>query len=98
ELTGMPFVFAVWTARGGVELGDLPERLERAKEGGLANLEAIVAEHAQSRGWPAGLARKYLGDHLKYDVGKTQLAAIELFHRMAFELGVIEGVRELEIY
>src|ERR1700728_822162 len=38
ELTGMPFVFAVWIARGGVELGDLPDRLCHAREQGLANL------------------------------------------------------------
>ena len=31
QLTTMPFVFAVWTAREGVDLGDLPERLSVAR-------------------------------------------------------------------
>src|SRR5687767_1333935 len=30
RLTGLPFVFAAWMARGDVDLGDLPARLERA--------------------------------------------------------------------
>src|SRR5688500_4765400 len=31
RLTGLPFVFAAWIAHGGVDLGDLPARLELAK-------------------------------------------------------------------
>jgi chorismate dehydratase len=98
ELTEMPFVFAVWTAREGVELGDLPKWLTEAKESGLANLDEIVAEHAGGGGWPADLARRYLADHLKYDVGPVQLAAIELFHRLAHEHGLISPPRPLVLY
>ncbi len=98
ELTGMPFVFAVWTARAGVDLGDLPIRLEQAKQAGRANLESIVAEHAAARGWPPDLARRYLAEHLKYDVGPVQLAAIELFHRLASEYGLISPPRPLVLY
>ena len=36
-LTGLPFVFALWVARGGVDLGDLPEALERSRAAGLAH-------------------------------------------------------------
>jgi predicted solute-binding protein len=93
----MPFVFAVWTARGDVELGELPERLRRAKELGLANLESIVTDHAARHGWPKELARQYLGDHLKYDVGTAQLEAIEMFHRMAFEEGLISALKPLVV-
>src|SRR5689334_5034116 len=35
QLTGLPFVFAIWTARKGVDLADLPDRLARAREEGL---------------------------------------------------------------
>jgi chorismate dehydratase len=98
-LTGLPFVFAVWTARGGVDLRDLPERLERAKRAGLANVEEIVRRHAVGRGWPAGLALQYLSVYLKFDVGERELEAISLFHQLAARHGVIEGtVRPLELY
>ena len=33
-LTGLPFVFALWVSRPGVELGDLPEALEQSRADG----------------------------------------------------------------
>lgn len=99
ELTGLPFVFAVWTARAGVDLGDLPGRLEEAKRRGLANVNEIVKRFAVPRGWPAGLALQYLTVYLKFDVGARQLEAIELFHRLAARHGVIaEPVRRIALY
>jgi chorismate dehydratase len=98
-LTGLPFVFAVWTARGGVDLGDLPRRLEEAKRAGLTNVTEIVKRYAVGRGWPAGLAMQYLSVYLKFDVGERELKAIELFHELAAKHGVIEGRRRgIELY
>jgi chorismate dehydratase len=98
-LTGLPFVFAVWTTRAGVDLGDLPRELEGAKRRGLANIADIVKRYAVPRGWPAGLAMQYLSVYLKFDVGERELEAIRLFHRLAAKYGVIEGApRELALY
>ncbi|HYE19887.1 MAG TPA: menaquinone biosynthesis protein [Tepidisphaeraceae bacterium] len=98
-LTGLPFVFAVWTARQGVELGDLPARLERAKRGGLGHVREIVEKYAVGRGWPAGLAWQYLTVYLKFDVGPREMEAIRLFHQLAAKHGAIAGaVREVEVY
>ena len=98
EMTGLPFVFAVWMAREGVPLGTLPERLKRSKRQGLEHLAEIVEKHAVPRGWPAGIAMQYLGDYLKYDVGQKQLEAIRLFHQLAAKYQIIEAPRELRIY
>ncbi len=104
SLTGLPFVFAVWTARKGIDLGDLPQRLEQAKREGLKNVSEIVRRFAVGRGWPAGLAVQYLTVYLKFDVGERELEAIRLFHCLAAKHGAvggegsIGGVRELEIY
>ena len=88
RLTGLPFVFAAWIARDGVDLGMLPERLALARRDGLAHLDEIIARHAVPRGWPAEVARRYLAEHLKFDVGPDQLRAIRLFHQYAAEEGV----------
>ncbi|MGD1276552.1 MAG: menaquinone biosynthesis protein [Tepidisphaeraceae bacterium] len=98
ELTGMPFVFAVWTTRAEVDLGDLPQRLERAKRLALAHVDAIVRQHAAALGWPVDLARQYLGELLKYDIGPSQLQAIRRFHELAFKHGLIDQLRPLQIY
>jgi len=89
DLTGLPFVFAAWMARDGVELGDLPGVLERAKVEGLAHVDQIIASEAAPRGWPADVARRYLAEYLKFDIGDRRLAAIEHFHDLAFRHGAL---------
>ncbi|HUB25537.1 MAG TPA: menaquinone biosynthesis protein [Tepidisphaeraceae bacterium] len=83
ELTGMPFVFAVWTARAGIELGDLPQRLEAAKRRGLRQIDSIIERFALPTGWPAELARQYLTRNLQFDIGPSQLRAMERFYELA---------------
>ncbi|MBC7783186.1 MAG: menaquinone biosynthesis protein [Burkholderiales bacterium] len=95
ELTGLPFVFALWTARPDVELPDvdlnvLSERLIASLDAGLRHVEDLIVTHAVPRGWPAETARRYLTEHLKFTIGDPQVAAISLFHELAGELGLIE--------
>jgi chorismate dehydratase len=92
DLTGLPFVFAAWMARDGVELGDLPGVLERAKVEGLAHVNQIIAREAAPRGWPADVARRYLTEYLKFDIADRQLAAIKRFHDLAFRHGALAEV------
>jgi chorismate dehydratase len=89
KLTGLPFVFAVWTARADVELGDLPRRLDQARRQGMEHLDEIVKQHAIPRGWPAALARKYLSEYLRFEIGERQLKAITRFYELAAAQGII---------
>jgi len=98
KLTGLPFLFAVWTARGGIHLGDLPQRLSTARERGLSRVDTLVRDFAVPRGWPADIARRYLTEYLKFTVEPRQLEAMRVFHRMAHEVGALESPpAELEI-
>ena len=98
DLTNLPFVFAAWMARAGVELGDLPMRLEQSKRDGLAHVDKIVDRFATPRGWPKDLARQYLTKNLQYDIGPRQIEAIETFHRLAAKHGMIgERPRPLDV-
>jgi chorismate dehydratase len=99
KLTGLPFVFAVWIAREGVDLRDVPQRLDDAKRNGLANVEEIIERFALPRGWPANVARKYLTQHLQFDIGERELDGIRLFHQFAAKHGLIQPPpRPLKIY
>ncbi len=98
EMTGKPFVFAVWTTRLGIDLGDLPDRLRRARDLGLSDLPGIVAQHAAAHGWPDNLALKYLSDYLKFEIGPAQLDAIRLFSELAANHGIIPSARPLALY
>lgn len=99
DVTDLPFVFAAWMARAGVDLGDLPARLESAKQSGLAHVDDLVARFAIPRGWPADVARRYMTQHLKYDVGPRELNAIRLFHQLAAKHAIIPAPpRALHLY
>lgn len=89
ELTGLPFVFAVWVARAGVDHSATARLLRDARERGMSQLDTIIRQQAIPRGWPAGLALQYLSVYLKYEVGPRQLEAIRLFHEKAAAMGVI---------
>ncbi len=95
DLTGLPFTFAVWTARGGLDVSDLPQRLERALECGLANVEHLIQTHALPRRWPADIARRYLMEYLKFRIGPRHVEAIRRFHTMAHESGLIDRCEAL---
>ena len=99
ELTGLPFVFAAWMGREEVDLGDLPERLERAKREGVAHAAELVERYAISRGWPADAATEYLTRYLKFDVGPRQIEAIQLFHRLAGKHQIVPNpVRPVRVH
>lgn len=98
NLTGLPFVFAVWTARQGIDLGDLPRQLEQARRDGLANADDLVRQYAIPRGWPPAIARQYLTINLQYEIAEPQLAAIGHFHSLAAKHGLIPAAQPLRIY
>jgi chorismate dehydratase len=97
KLTNLPFLFACWTARRDTDLGNLPHRLLTARQRGLDNIETIIRRDALPRGWPADIARKYLTDHLSYEVGPRQLESVRLFHDLASRHALIPAPRPLSI-
>ena len=98
ELTGLPFVFAVWMARQDAELDGLPEHLAHLRERNAGRIDELAQHHAARHGWPADLARRYWGQILHYEIGPRQLEAMERFAELAAGLGLIERVRGLEVY
>src|SRR5690606_30357705 len=79
--TGLPFVFAVWLLRPEVPE---PERVAAAfreiARRGLAGVDAIAAREAE--GHPAGFARRYLTEYIRYRVAATEWEAVALFGRL----------------
>lgn len=98
EMTGLPFVFAIWMTRQGTDLGDLPARLQARLDANLPQRLLIAERFAEQHGWPHDLAEHYLIDVLRYRVGPLELEAIARFGRLAFELGLVDTPRELSLY
>lgn len=83
---GLPFVFALWVARAGVELAGLPEALARSRADGMAHLPEIAAEAAGRLGLEPADCRDYLTRVISYDLGPAELAGLRRFAREAARL------------
>jgi chorismate dehydratase len=90
QWTGLPFVFALWAARPGVEIDRVEPLLRRARESGLRALPQLVAEHAARDGNPAGPElTAYLGELLHYSLGPAEEESLRLFFAEAHALALL---------
>jgi chorismate dehydratase len=93
RLTGLPFVFAFWVARGGVDLGELPTALEQSRAMGLAQADSLARKHGPRLGLDVATCYDYLTRILSYDLGEPELAGLRRFAAMAARLDLApEGV------
>ena len=94
ELTGLPFVYAVWMRRADSERTEATDAavalLDRQRRLNATRLDWIASARAPERRWPADLAREYLGERLCFCIGAEQREAIERFFRAAAEVGAAE--------
>ena len=98
EWTGLPFVYAVWAVRGGVDLGPAVTAFSRAREAGQQLTGAIAAREAKHLNLDPGFCRRYLTNIIHYDLGPRELAGLTRFRDLTADLRLIpEGV-SLEHY
>jgi cyclic dehypoxanthinyl futalosine synthase len=89
ELTGLPFVFAVWAARPNV----LSERdcllLQGSLEAGLAVRPQIAQAWARGHGGDASAHLDYLNSAIRYQLDEPALEGLREFWRRAAEAGLL---------
>lgn len=98
ELTGLPFVFAVWAVRPEVEIPDLPFYFKSSLRYGLSSLDTLVRESAAEMGLDSSEVRSYLTDNLSFFLRQDEIAALEEFYRRAHAHGMILEPRPLEFW
>jgi chorismate dehydratase len=86
--TGLPFVFAVWTARAEVDVSAVEPMLAAARDAGRANLAAIAAAEAAAYGLTVPQCLSYLRDNLHYELGPRERSALARFYRHASALAL----------
>lgn len=92
EWTGLPFVFAMWIARGDVDLSEVSEVLTKARDRGLQNLERIAAHEAPLVGISPALAVSYLRDNLHFELGPQERAGLRRFHELCLQHALVPRV------
>ena len=95
SMTGLPFVFALWVARAGVDLGDLPEALSRSRADGLAHADEIAEESAARLGLSQSECVDYLTRVLSYDLGAAEIAGLRRFAAESAAMGLAPGGADL---
>ena len=99
-LTGLPFVFGLWLAKRDADRSRIATAaaiLDRQRRHNRERLDLIIHRQAHQRRWPVDLAGGYLKEKLAFELTASRRAGLELFFDMAYEHGLIEQRRPLEI-
>jgi chorismate dehydratase len=76
DLTKLPFVYAVWALRRGVENKELRRHLREAKEFGVDTLDHIVRTRSE---YDLDFRKDYLGWHIHYHLGADEKRGLAKF-------------------
>jgi chorismate dehydratase len=98
DWTGLPFVYAAWAVRPGVELGSVLDAFHEAKRRGIENAGAIAAQEAPKLGLDAGFCRRYLANIIRFDLGPRELAGLHHYYMLASELGLARRGVHVRLY
>jgi len=80
EMTGLPFVFAVWVHRSDhAGAQRLAEIAHEARQLGQSRMDELAALYAPKLGLPPARCRDYLTNAIHYDVGPRERQAMALF-------------------
>lgn len=85
--TGLPFVFAVWALRPGLEnLPEIAAGFRALKAHGLDCREQIIADDDTST---ADFRRRYLYEYIRFDLGDREKAGLQKFRELLLRNGQI---------
>src|SRR5579859_494672 len=76
ELTRLPFVYAVWALRRGVENAALKRQLRDARDFGLDTLDSIIRARTE---YSLEFRQDYLGWHIHYHLGADEKSGLKRF-------------------
>jgi chorismate dehydratase len=94
QWTGLPFVFALWTARPAtdtepnVALRQIGKSLSAARDEGVAHLAEIAQNEAPTTGISEAQCLAYFRDHLKFHLGLPERQGLQRFAELAARNGL----------
>jgi chorismate dehydratase len=97
-LTGLPFVYAMWSGREGAVNATHLAELQAARDRGVAAIPEIARRVAGDDARRVARVEQYLRDNLKYPLGEREIAGLRRFHELAADQGLVSGVRPLRFY
>lgn len=90
DWVGLPFVYAFWAVRPGVDLGPVEKAMHEAKRRGMERIGPIAFDEAPGLGLDAGFCRRYLQSIIHFDLGPREQAGLHHYYMLACELGLVQ--------
>ena len=98
ELTGLPFVYAIWVAKAGSKIHGLCKLLIDARECGLEFVDEIADAEAGRLGMEKERCLRYLKESIKYNLGEQEIHGLKSYYDYAVEMGEVKEGVKLEFY
>ncbi|MFL5308133.1 MAG: cyclic dehypoxanthinyl futalosine synthase [Polyangia bacterium] len=89
ELTGLPFVYAVWAGRPNAVDSDGIARLQASLEQGLAARPTIARAWGEAHGGDPAIYESYLTRNIRYRLGAEELSGMAAFFERARAAGLL---------
>jgi chorismate dehydratase len=98
NLTGLPFVFAVWAVNPALTEPRLADILHRAKASGLRHLPEISRLESGRLSLPVDVCLQYLTEIMSYDLTERHLEGLRQFEEKAQKHGFVRTDSELKLF
>jgi chorismate dehydratase len=92
QLTGLPFVFAMWVARAGIDCQQLEAILGQCRDDGLQNVDEIARLEAGPNGLTIIDLRRYLTEHLHFYLGSDECLALNAYREGVTSAGLLDAL------
>ena len=96
DMTGLPFVWAVWAGRPGVASPHVVRTLADARDAGVAASDEIAAAYCGPD--RAELCQAYLRENIQYVLGGREIEGMRHFYSLAAKHGLIEATRDPQFF
>lgn len=94
DLSGLPFVFAMWAGHKSQITPELAQLLQDSCLCGLGALDRIIEEEAVRRTMPREMVDRYLRHNIVFQHGDAERAGLELYLRYAREMNELVLVED----
>lgn len=98
DMTGLPFVFAVWAGRRhSLDIDDL-QAIISSKILGQDNLDSLCQDAATEYGTGSNFVKSYLTENVQFDLGEEEIAGMRYFFELAYYHGALEYLPSLNFF
>lgn len=97
EHTGLPFVFALWVARGDLEPGTWIRALDRAARHGMRIAAELAARDAGAWGVEPDRLVRYIRRRIHHRIGPEEIEGLERFRQLLAAAGRLDAASRLEV-